>query len=157
MIIKPILFRHLSASRYLDYLLNIDKPYFEGMVNQIYQIKLQLNKPSDAEAHIWIYIYLFLTVLFSPKFIINAMTLPDFDLKIFHFWMVAHVVEHPLRDREIVGSIRSRAIAKALEMVPVATLLGAQHYKASSGFSFLLSYIAQLTSHHLQISPKKVL
>ena len=24
-----------STSRYLDYLLNIDKPYFEGMVNRI--------------------------------------------------------------------------------------------------------------------------
>ena len=28
-----------------------------------------------------------------------------------------------------------RAIPKALKMVPVATLLGAQHYKASTGFS----------------------
>ena len=34
-----------STSRYLDDLLNIDKPYFEGMVNQIYPPKLQLNKP----------------------------------------------------------------------------------------------------------------
>ena len=45
------------------------------------------------------------------------------------------VVEHPLRDREVVGSIPGRAIPKALKMVPVATLLGAQHYKASTGFS----------------------
>ena len=37
------------------------------------------------------------------------------------------VVEHPLRDREVVGSIPGRAIPKALKMVPVATLLGAQH------------------------------
>ena len=41
-----------SASRYLDYLLNIDNPYFEGMVNQIYPSELQLNKAniSDTEA-----------------------------------------------------------------------------------------------------------
>ena len=38
---------------------------------------------------------------------------------------------------------------KALKMVPVATLLGAQHYKASTGFSSPKN-IAQLTSQHLQ-------
>ena len=45
------------------------------------------------------------------------------------------VEEHPLRDREVVGSNPGRAIPKALKMVPVATLLGAQYYKASTGFS----------------------
>ena len=44
------------------------------------------------------------------------------------------VVEHPLRDREVVGSNPGRVIPKALKMVPVATLLGAQHYKESTGF-----------------------
>ena len=41
------------TSRYLDDLLNIDNPYFEGMVNQIYPPELQLNKAntSDTEAH----------------------------------------------------------------------------------------------------------
>ena len=40
------------TSRYLDDLLNIDNPYFEGMVNQIYPSVLQLNKAniSDTEA-----------------------------------------------------------------------------------------------------------
>ena len=70
-----------STSRYLDDLLNIDNPYFEGMVNQMYPPELQLNKAntSDTEAPLrppcWIYIYLFLTVLFPAKFMINAMTL----------------------------------------------------------------------------------
>ena len=32
-----------STSRYLDDLLNIDNPYFEGMVNQIYPPELQNN------------------------------------------------------------------------------------------------------------------
>ena len=45
------------------------------------------------------------------------------------------VVEHPLQDQEVVGSNPGRAIPKALKMVPVATLLDAQHYKASTGFS----------------------
>ena len=46
---------------------------------------------------------------------------------------IAQMVEHPLREREVVGSIPGRAIPKALKMVPVATLLGAQHYKVSTG------------------------
>ena len=45
------------------------------------------------------------------------------------------VLEHPLWDREVVGSNPGRAIPKALKMVPVAILLGAQHYNASTGFS----------------------
>ena len=47
---------------------------------------------------------------------------------------------HPLRDREVVGSNPGCTIPKALKMVPVATLLGAQHYKASTGFSSPKTY-----------------
>ena len=41
-----------STLRYLDDLLNIDNPYFEQMVGQIYPTELQLNKAnsSDTEA-----------------------------------------------------------------------------------------------------------
>ena len=41
-----------STSRYLDVLLNIDNPYLEQMVGQIYPTELQLNKAnsSDTEA-----------------------------------------------------------------------------------------------------------
>ena len=41
-----------STSRYLDDLLNINNPYFEQMVGQIYPTELQLNKAnsSDTEA-----------------------------------------------------------------------------------------------------------
>ena len=44
-----------STSRYLDDLLNIDHPYFEGMVNQIYPSELLLNKAStsDTKAPFW--------------------------------------------------------------------------------------------------------
>ena len=48
------------------------------------------------------------------------------------------MVERPLRKREVTGSKPSHAIPKALKMVPVATLLGAQYYKASTGFSHSL-------------------
>ena len=42
----------ILTSRYLDDLLNIDNPYFEGMFNQMYPPELQLNKAnsSDTEA-----------------------------------------------------------------------------------------------------------
>ena len=36
--------------RYLDDLLNIDNPYFEGMVNQIYPPELHLNKANTSDA-----------------------------------------------------------------------------------------------------------
>ena len=66
-----------STFRYLDELLNIDNPYFEGMVNRIYPPELQLNKvnSSDIEASFWICIYLFQTNLFYLKLMISAMTL----------------------------------------------------------------------------------
>ena len=53
MIIKPILSRFNSTSRYLNDPLYIDTPYFEGMVNQLYPPELQLNKAntSNTEAH----------------------------------------------------------------------------------------------------------
>ena len=44
-----------STFRYLDNLLNIHYPYFEGMVNPIHPPELQLNKAntSDTEARFW--------------------------------------------------------------------------------------------------------
>ena len=38
-----------STSRYLDDLLNIDKHYFECMVNQVYPPELQLNKANTTD------------------------------------------------------------------------------------------------------------
>ena len=38
-----------STSRYLDDLINIDNPYFEQMVGQIYPTELQLNKANSSE------------------------------------------------------------------------------------------------------------
>ena len=65
------------TSRYLDDLLNIGNPYFEGMVNQIYPPELQLNKAntSNTEAPFLDLHLSFLTALFHPKFMIKVMTL----------------------------------------------------------------------------------
>ena len=38
-----------STSRYLDDLLNIDNPYFEQTVCQIYPTEIQLNKVNSSE------------------------------------------------------------------------------------------------------------
>ena len=38
-----------STSRYLDDLLNIDNPYFEQLVGQIYPTELQLNKANSSD------------------------------------------------------------------------------------------------------------
>ena len=66
-----------STFRYLDDLLNINNPYFEGIVNKFIHlicnlIKLILQIPRPP---FWIYICLFLTALFHQKNMINVMTL----------------------------------------------------------------------------------
>ena len=38
-----------STFRYLDDLLNIENPYFEQMVSQIYPAELQLNKANSSD------------------------------------------------------------------------------------------------------------
>ena len=61
-----------STFRYLHDLLNIDNPYFEGLVNQIYPPELQLNKAntSDTESP-----FLDLHLSRNLKFMISAMTM----------------------------------------------------------------------------------
>ena len=44
-----------STSRYLDDLLNIDNPYFEQMVGQIYPTELQLNKANSSETKLCVW------------------------------------------------------------------------------------------------------
>ena len=66
-----------STSRYLDDLLNIDNPYFEQMVGQIYPTELQLNKAnsSDTEAP---FLYLNLSTIngiVSSKIYVNGIIL----------------------------------------------------------------------------------
>ena len=69
-----------STSRYLVDLLNIDNPYFAGMVNQIFPPELQLNKDntSDTEAP---FLDLHLSISMA---LINSMTF-IFYISIFIF------------------------------------------------------------------------
>ena len=73
-----------SISRYIDDLLNIDNPYFEGMVNQIYPPELQLTKvnTSDTEAP-----FLDLHLSISNGFVSSKIydKCDDFDFDIVNF------------------------------------------------------------------------
>ena len=73
-----------STSRYLDDFLNIDIPYFEGMVNRIYPPELQLNKAntSDTEAQ-----FLDLHLSISKGFVSSKIydKRDDFDFDIVNF------------------------------------------------------------------------
>ena len=75
-----------STSRYLDDLLNIDNPYFEGTVNQIYTPELQLNKAntSDTEAP-FLDIHLSISNGFVSSKIYDKRDDFDFDLLIVNF------------------------------------------------------------------------
>ena len=77
-----------STSRYLDDLLDIDNPYFEGMVNRIYPSELQLNKAntSDTEAP-FLELHLFISNRFVSSKIYDKRDDFDFDIVNFPFWM----------------------------------------------------------------------
>ena len=72
------------TSRYLDDLLNIDNPYFEGMVNRIYPPALQVNQANtlDTEAPV-----LDLHLSISNGFVSSKIydKLDDFDFVIVNF------------------------------------------------------------------------
>ena len=82
-----------STSRYLDDLLIIDNPYFEGMVNQIYPPELQLNKAniSDIEAP-FLDLHLSVANGFVSSKIYDKRDDFDFDIVNFPFWMVTFLV-----------------------------------------------------------------
>ena len=85
--------RRPSTSRYLDDLLNIDNPYFEGMVNRIYPPELQLNKAntSDTEAP-FLDLHLSISNGFVSSKIYDKRDDFDFDIVNFPFWMVTFPV-----------------------------------------------------------------
>ena len=66
----------LLRLRYLDALLNIDNPYFQSMVNQIYPPELQLNKANttDIEAP-FLDLHISITNGFVTPKMINTITL----------------------------------------------------------------------------------
>ena len=84
-----------STSRYLDDLLNIDNPYFEGMVNQIFPPELLLNKAntSDIEAP-FLDLHLSISNGFVSSQIYDKPDYFDFDTVNFPF-LDGDVPRHP--------------------------------------------------------------
>ena len=76
-----------STSRYVDDFLNIDNPYFEGMVNQIYPPELQLNKTNttDNEAP-FLDLHLSIANGFVSSKIYDKRDYFDFDIVNFPFF-----------------------------------------------------------------------
>ena len=73
--------------------MNIDNPYFEGMVNQIYPPELQLNKANitDTEAP-FLDLHLSVANGFVSSKIYDKRDDFDFDIINFRFWMVSFLV-----------------------------------------------------------------
>ena len=75
-----------SPSRY--HLLNIDNPYFEGMVKQIYPPELQLNKANNTDTEApFLDLHLSIANGFVSSKIYDKRDDFDFDIHI-RFWMV---------------------------------------------------------------------
>ena len=73
-----------STSRYLDDLLNVENPYFEGMVSQIYPPELQLNKANTSDTKA---LFLDLHLSISNGFVTSKMYIKrdDFDSDFVNF------------------------------------------------------------------------
>ena len=74
----------IEASLYLDGLLNIDNPYFEGMVKNIYPSELKLNKANTTDTETP---FLDLGLSISNDFVCSKIydKRDDFDLDIVNF------------------------------------------------------------------------
>ena len=79
--------KSIRTGWYLDDLLNIDNPYFEGMVNRIYPPELQLNKGNifDTEAP-FLDLHLFISNGFVSSKIYDKRDDFDFDTVNFQFF-----------------------------------------------------------------------
>ena len=81
-----------STSRYSDDLLNIYNPNFEGMVNQIYQPELQLNKANTSDTEALLDLHLSISKGFVSSKIYDKHI--DFDLYKVHFLFLDGDVPH---------------------------------------------------------------
>ena len=71
-----------TTSRYLDDLLNIDNPYFERKVNQLYppELQLNINNTSETEAP-FLDLHLSISIGFVSSKIYDKCDDFDFDLQ----------------------------------------------------------------------------
>ena len=82
-----------STSRYLDDLLHIDNPYFEGIVNRMYPLELQVNKANTSDTEVP---FLDLHLSISNGFVSSKICdeRDDFDYDIVNFPFLYGDVPH---------------------------------------------------------------
>ena len=86
------------TSGYLDDLLNIDNPYFEEMVNQIYPPELQLNKANTSHTEApFLYLYLSISNGLVSSQICDKHDDLDFNIVNFPFFFDHHHGDVPRR------------------------------------------------------------
>ena len=109
-----------TESSYLDDILNINIVYFDNMVCQIYLQSSNLTEsiPLIPNPRLLTCIYLFLMILFLPKFIINVTTL-ILKLLISHFLMGMLLALHPMESI----SLNSFDLLEHLAMLLTSTLV----------------------------------
>ena len=83
---------------------------------------------TDSKMNVFIYFFFHLQFYhtFTSKYVYFAYSVLTWPTSIYHRHG-GSVVECPLCDREVAGSIPGRVIPKTLKMVLVALSLGAQH------------------------------
>ena len=123
-----------STSRYLDDLLNIDNPYFEGMVNQMYPPDLSKANTSDTEAP-----FLDLRLSISNGFVSSKIydKRDDFDLDIVNFpFMDGDVPRRPSYGVYISQLIRFARVCSHVEDINAKLLKqGYRYHKLRKAFS----------------------
>ena len=94
-----------STSIYLDDLLNIDNPYFEGIVNSIYPPELQLNKANTADTEAQ---FLDLHLSISNGFVSCKIydKRDDFDFDIVNFPFLDGDVPRPTSTSQLIRFAR---------------------------------------------------
>ena len=99
MTIKLMLSRLLIRPRYLEDLFNIDNPYFEGMVKQIYPPELQMNKANntDTEAPLLDLHHSIANGFVSSKIYDKRDDL-DFDMVNFPFFLAVLLMAYTFRN-----------------------------------------------------------
>ena len=111
-----------STSRYLDDFMNIDNPYFEGKVIQIYSTEMQLNKANSTgiettclDSHSLI------SNVSHFKFMTNAM-ISNFKLLISRFWIAKFLVHPPVAIKCLSSSVLQECLVIWLTSVLIANL-----------------------------------
>ena len=127
-----------STSRYLDDLLNIDHPYFEQMVGQIYPTDLQLNKANSSDTE-------------APFLDLNlSITNGIVSSKIYDKWDYFNfeIVNFPFLDGDVLAPLPMVYIFLSLFVLQECVLVLVTYFKLLS-YSYRIIDIIKFEKHFL--------